>query len=100
LAKNVGDHRELQWSDPQSGSRKENGCTEQTIGRVGTEVSATALSLALIVVLRPGLYAFQLEQMKSEIEAGPHQTFEAWRENITVSGNVNWNHCYKGVAEN
>ena len=68
-------------------------------GRVGTEESATYPSLALISLLLTPLVAFQLEQMRFNLGGEPHETFEAWQENIPVSRNVNWNDCHNDVAQ-
>ena len=76
------------------------------MGRVGIGESADALRSLRInsyvdrLVTETRLFAFQLEPMKTEKFRGrPHQTFEAWRENIPVHANVNWNHCYEDVAQ-
>jgi len=65
-------------------------------GRVGTEESATYPLLFLTMLLTP-LVCVSTGADEVRNRGGPHETFEAWQENIPVSTKVNWNHCHKLV---
>ena len=98
LVKDVGDYRSCRLrrsvkTDPESRTDVLN-----RPGRVGTKESATCPSLALASCVTTLLVYVSTGADEGRNRGGPHETFEAWREHIPVSKNVNWNHCYKVVA--